>query len=747
MINRSGQRHLFLLICLALALGILFGYAPVLHHDFVNLDDPDYVSENPNVQPPLTVHKLAWAFTSAHAANWHPVTWLSHMFDCAVYGLNPGGHHLTNLLLHLANTLLLFALLRRMTGALWRSAIVAALFAWHPVHVESVAWISERKDVLSGFFGLLAIWGYVEYAGNLKWRKAWYAAALVLFALGLMSKPMLVTLPFVLLLIDCWPLQRLTGLSALRPLLVEKIPFFLLALLSSIITFSAQSEAGAVISLGDLTFSQRIANAVVSYIRYLGKMIWPAHLTIFYPIPDHWPLWEAGGAVALLVIITISVAALRRQYPYALVGWLWFLGMLVPVIGFVHVGFQAMADRYTYLPSIGIFIVAVWGLGDLASHWPVSARRLLPVLTSSILVVCLVLTRLQVRVWHDSITLFTHAAEAGSDRVYAFEHLGQSYLKLNRLDDAAAQFKAASELAPHSPKPLFYLGYICAREGSNSVAMQFLQKALANDPDYSPAHFEVANLLANQGKLTEAVAEYRDSIRLYPRAIEARQNLIKVLLQLGSYQEAAGELRALLRLDPDNAQTHDQLAGVLQKLGQPREAQTEYAEALDLDPNFIHAHLKLGLLLGQAGQFEEARKHFAQALAIEPTNDVALYNLGGLYAAQGNLANAASAFYQAARIKPADPDIRLRLGLVLMRAGKFTEAIAQLEQARDLTQAGDPAVLSLLDEAYAEAGRFPEAIQTAENARQLAIAQQKTSVADAAARRLEAYRAGKPYRE
>jgi tetratricopeptide (TPR) repeat protein len=814
-----AQTRLILLICLALVLGIVATYGPVISYDFVNYDDPSYVTDNPYVQGAFTPQKLVWAFTTFHTGYWHPLTWLSIMLDCQLYGVHPGGLHLTNLLLHIANTLLLFLVLRKMTGSIWRSGVVAALFAWHPLHVESVAWIAERKDVLSAFFWLLTMWLYAGYvnasrdaavrASNsernpeapspaiLRWSPTkFYLLTLSAFGLAVLSKPMVVTLPCALLLLDYWPLRRAAATngdsSGKRSsatwfrLMVEKAPFFLLAAMLGVVTLLGQQETGALIPLGELSFTERIANALVSYVRYLGKTIWPSHLVMFYSMPDAWPAWQVAGAVSILVIFTLLAWLCRERWPYLLTGWFWFLGTLVPVIGFVHVGLQALADRYTYIPSIGLFIIPVWGLADIAARWSAVARRGLEIATALILAACLVLTWFQVRTWRNSFTLFNHLADEGPDRAVALEFLGGSYVRLNRFDDAVAQYKAAAQAAPRSPIPPFYLGWLAARRGNTALAMNYFQQALANDPDYSAAHFEIANLLANQGKLAEAVPHYQASIRAYPRAVEARYNFGKVLALLGSFPEAAEQFKVALQLDPESAETHDQLGSVLQKLGQIDEAKAHYAEAVRLKPDFIHPRLKLGLILAEHGQPDEARAQFVKVLEIEPTNDVAFYNLGGLDAVQGRFPEAAAAFGEAARLQPNDADIHARLGGVLVLSGKYEEAIAQYreamrlkpdwpepmralaellatsrdpqwrngaeavllaEHARELTVGRDLGVLAALDEAYAEAGRFNDAIQTAEELRKLAVAGQQKEIAEAAAHRLDLYRAGKAYHE
>ena len=397
-------------VCGALAVAVVLVFSGALRCGFVDYDDPAYIVSNAEIQHGLTARSLWWALSTGAASNWHPLTWLSHILDAAIYGLKPAGHHLTSLLLHAANSVLLLLLLRRMTGALWRSAFVAALFALHPLRVESVVWVSERKDVLSGLFWLLAVWAYVRHVEEIRvgeaGRKGLYALAVALFALGLMAKPMLVTLPFVLLLLDWWPLGRRP--EGLKQLLTEKIPFFALAAASSVATYLVQQHGGAV-SHG-LPLGGRLANAVISYPRYLGKMFWPVDLSVLYPHPGRWPGGEVAAAGIFLVLTTgLAVWGARRR-PYLAVGWFWFLGMLAPVIGVVQVGLQSMADRYSYLSLTGVLIMVAWGANDLLGGDRIG-RWTLGILGGAAVAACVVLTPRQVGYWKDSETLFRHAVQ------------------------------------------------------------------------------------------------------------------------------------------------------------------------------------------------------------------------------------------------------------------------------------------------------------------------------------------------
>jgi len=782
-----------------LVLGTLAIYAPVVSYDFTTYDDPLYVTENARVQQGLSAATLLWAFSTGRGGNWHPLTWLSHALDWQLYGAWPGGHHLTNLLLHLANALLLFTLVRRLTRAPWRSALVAGLFAWHPLHVESVAWVAERKDVLSACCWWLALHAYVTYARQSRPRA--YRAALLWFALGLLAKPMVVSLPCALLLLDYWPLRRGgSGTSpwlpappedAPRPvpwhrLVLEKWPFFALAAASSVVTFLVQKSGGAVVSLAALPLADRLAHACLAYVAYLARTFWPRGLAVFYPLPESWSAVEASGAALLLAVVTAGAWVWRRRQPWLLVGWVWFVVTLLPVIGLVQVGLQFMADRYTYIPLTGLFLALVWGLAELVARGPAGLRTALQATGGLALLGCLALTALQVRTWQNAETLFRHALAVSPDRFTALNNLARALGKLGRIEEAAAHFEAALALRPGAPLPLYNLGLIAARQGDLERARARYEAALHSQPDYAPARFELANLLANQGQLEQAAAHYRACLRTAPGVPEVHRNLALVLVRLGALQEAVAHFRAALRLDPDQPEAHSQLAAALHKLGQPAAARHHYQQALRLRPDLVPARLKLGLLLAQQGQLASAEAHFRAALRFDPTNTLAHYNLAAAHAARGQLDQAAAEFAEVVRLNPADADARGRLGIVLLQAGRAetalpelrealrqrpdwveglwrlanllathpdpklrngAEAVALAERAAALTDRRDPLALAALDAAYAEAGRFEEAIRVAEQVRTWAATNNQPGLAEQATRRLECYRAGQAYRQ
>ncbi len=537
------QYHrLKLIVSLFLILAAVGPYWELQNHDFVNYDDNLYVTENYHVQAGLTWKGIIWAFTTTHASNWHPVTWLSHMLDCEIWGLYPGGHHLSSLLFHIVNTLLLFVVLERMTGALWRSACVAAFFALHPLHVESVAWVAERKNVLSTFFWMITMWAYIRYIERPGFSR--YLSVLLFFALGLMSKPMLVTLPFVLLLMDYWPLARLqieqsrgahipqsrkfkpTGYqrAVVLRLIREKTPFFTLAAVSGVVTFLVQQRGGSVASLANLPIDVRIANAMVSYVSYIGKMIWPRRLAVFYSHEGILPMWQVAGAILFLVCVSVLVIRAARRCPYLTGGWLWYLGTLVPVIGLVQVGAQSMADRYTYVPLIGLFIIIVWSVAELAARW--SYRRLvLATSTGIVLLTLMVCTLMQVSHWRNCISLFKHTLDVTGDNYVAHTSVGVALAGQGRLKKAVAHYSEALKIAPDLAITHNNLALALAELGRLEEAVTHFCQAVRIKPDYAEAHNNLGTVLHRLGRLEDAVAHYSEALRIEPDHTNARRNL------------------------------------------------------------------------------------------------------------------------------------------------------------------------------------------------------------------------------
>jgi tetratricopeptide (TPR) repeat protein len=626
--------RLDLIICLILILATVAVFWQLPTHDFVSLDDNIYVYENRHVQKGLTREGFFWAFTTFRAGNWHPLTWLSHMLDCQFSGLNPGRHHLTNLLFHIANSLLLFLVLRRMTGARWRSVFVAALFGLHPFHVESVAWIAERKDVLSTFFWFLTMWSYTFYTERTTAHR--YLMTLLFFALGLLAKPMLVTLPFVLLLMDYWPLHRVETFrstnnhearqfSALR-LIWEKVPFFALAAASSIVTMIAQKSGGAMSTLPTIPIKVRIANAFVSYIKYMVKMIWPSDLAVLYPYPETSSAWQAAGAGLLLICISASLIRASRRRPYLGVGWLWFLGTLVPVIGLIQVGAQAMADRYTYVPLIGLFILVTWGGYDMARRWRYS-RTVLNVAAVLSLLGVMFCTMSQVRYWKNSLTLFTHTLSITSNNWLVWNNLGVALAEKGRVEDAIRHYSEALRIWPDYAVVHLNLGKVLAEQEKFDEAIIHYRAALRIDPNFAKAHNHLGIVMTKQGKMEEAIDHYSKALRLKPDNAEVHNNLGILLDALGRMEEAIRHFSEALHIDSDYAKAHFNLAGALLHQKRVEEAVVHLYKAVRSNPDYEKAHLNLGIILMNQGKRKAAAFHFSEVARINPKNAKVYYFL------------------------------------------------------------------------------------------------------------------------
>jgi tetratricopeptide (TPR) repeat protein len=533
-------------VCIFLAVVIWVVFGQTLGHEFVNYDDELYVYENPVVQKGLTWEGFRWALTYGKIGHWHPLTWFSHMLDCQLYGMQAGGHHLTNLLLHGAAAVLLFLVLRRMTGFLWRSAFVAAVFAIHPLKVESVAWVAERKDVLSAVFFMLTLWAYRRYAQgrprvesressarsgslalDLRLSTFDYCLVLLFFALGLLSKNMLVTMPFVLLLLDYWPLGRLSSFTpqVLLRLVAEKIPLFVLTVGSCVATALVPEKLTA----ERLSFGLRLENAVVSYVTYLWQMIHPSGLACLYPNPTNYlPLWQVAGAVGLLLAISGAVWAFRQTHPCLVVGWFWYLGMMIPVIGIVQISYYAHADRYTYLPQIGLYLLLTWTAADLCAGWR-HRRWMLGGLATVILVALIFCARTQTSYWRNGESLWIHTLACTSDNVIAHNNLGNVFLQQGRLDEAIAHFQKALEINPDYEKAHYNLGTAFLQQGRLDEAIMHFQKALEIKPDYVEAHNNLGLAFLQQGRMDEAIAHYQKALEIKPDYAEIQNNLAWVL--------------------------------------------------------------------------------------------------------------------------------------------------------------------------------------------------------------------------
>ncbi|MBZ5621111.1 MAG: tetratricopeptide repeat protein [Acidobacteriia bacterium] len=717
-------------ICLALLVATFAVYAQVRQFDFVNFDDPEYVGANPHVRHGITLPAIVWAFTSGEAANWFPVTRLSHILDCQFFGLQSGWHHLTNVLFHALATVLLFVFLRRATDARWPSAWVAFLFELHPLHVESVAWIAERKDVLSAFFWFLALWAYVRYAERPTAGR--YLLVLLPFGLGLMAKPMIVTLPFVLLLLDIWPLRRapFSGLPLSqaqllwKKLLWEKLPFFTLSSAVAVITYQVQSSAGAVEAL-NVPLATRAGNALVSYIVYIAKVLWPDRLAVFYPYPPDLPVWKPVLAGLLILAITALVLGSLRGYPYLAVGWLWYLGTLLPVIGLVQVGAQARADRYTYVPMIGLSIMLAWGAADLVRRWPRRKAGVIA-LAAATCVSCVPLTWAQIEHWKNSETLFQHALEVTTGNDVAHHNLGVALSTVpGRLPEAISHYQAALRIKPNSARTHTDLGSALAKiPGRLPEAIGEFKAALEISPDSAIPHNDLGNALSKiPGRLPQAISEYETALRLNPDYPEAHNNLGSAMAKTGRLPEAIAQFEAALRLEPDDAEAHTNLGSALANLpGRLADAIAEYRAALRVEPNSAEAHNDLGSALAQTpDRLPDAIAEYEAALRLKPDYGEAHQNLGSaLVEIPARVPEAISEYEAALRIDPNSAETHYNFGVALSKIdGRAQDAIAQFEAALRINP-DYPAAHSNLGVALSNiAGRLPEAISHFEAALRL----------------------------
>jgi tetratricopeptide (TPR) repeat protein len=562
----EANKTVTIIISVLLVLSTFAVYWQVQDHEFLGYDDNMYVTDNLTVKAGLTKESVMWAFTTSSYFNWHPMTWLSHIFDYQFYGLNPKGHHLTNLFFHIANTLILFMVLLRMTGTLWQCGFVAAMFALHPINVESVAWIAARKDVLSTLFWLLTMWAYIHYANKPSIKR--FGLVFLFFALGLMSKAMLVTLPFVLFLLDYWPLGRLKFgqikdsdgstknniaiKSEILCLVREKIPLFLLVVGASIVTFISQKSVNAIQSMGSLSFSTRLTNAMVSYLEYLKKALWPKALAVFYPHPGNTlVVWKGMLCGIALVGITVIAIRLLRKAPYFAVGWFWYLGTLVPVIGIVQVGGQAMADRYAYVPLIGIFIVVAWGLPELMAKWS-SRGKVLAILAAMWIPTLMLMTWVQVGHWKNNITIFKHAIRVTDDNAIAHNNLGMALFDKRKLEESISHFMTAIKINPYYANPHYNLGNALLGTRRTKEAIFHYKTAIKLNPYDVDAHYNLGNALLGTRRTKEAIFHYKTAIKLNPYDVDAHYNLGFALAQKGNLREAVSHYRETVRLRPDH---------------------------------------------------------------------------------------------------------------------------------------------------------------------------------------------------
>jgi protein O-mannosyl-transferase len=642
--KKSAPSRTDLWISLALVIAILAVYSGVGSHQFVDYDDNDYIASNPHVRDGFTWSGIRWAFTSVDQSNWFPLTWLSHMLDCEWFGLNAGAHHLMSLAIHALATLALFAALKRLTKARWPSAFVALAFALHPLHVESVAWAAERKDVLSALFWCLTLWAYAIYAERPSRPR--YAAVLALFACGLMSKPMTVTLPFVLLLIDYWPLKRRA--------IAEKLPMFAMSAAASAVTFIAQRRGGAVAETVVAPLVSRMENALVSYAVYLENFFWPSNLAVFYPYvePAAWA-WISAGFV--LAAISVFVVAQRTARPFLAVGWFWYLGTLAPVIGLIQAGSQARADRYTYLPTIGISIMIAWACAEFVSN-----RRALAIAVTAIGVAWAVLTGRNVANWQSTETLFTHAIEVTDGNYVAYNNLGNLRRREGRFEDAAADFESAVRIQPSSADAQDNLGVALTALGRIDDAVPHLRDAIALRPDLAKPHIDLGSALMRSGHPGEAISEFERALAIDPQSGDAEYNLAGALASTGHRDQAMPHFEKALPFlvsattqNPDDADAHYNLGAVYGMIGRSSDAAAQFSEVVRLRPNDPEARYNLGVALSGEKQFDHAAEQFSAAIGLRPDYAAAHLALARALVSLGRTTDAIAEYSETLRLAPA----------------------------------------------------------------------------------------------
>jgi Tfp pilus assembly protein PilF len=715
---------LTLFVCTLLFAGTVFLFSRSLDYGFLNYDDPSYLTNNPYVQAGLTWPGLVWAFTGA-TDYWHPLTWLSHMLDWELYDEIPFGHHLTSILWHALNAVLVFLVFRRLTAAFWAAAFAAALFAWHPLRVESVTWVTERKDVMSGCFFLLTLWTYAAYADRRRivgHARRLYALTLALFLLGLMSKPMVVSLPLVLLLLDVWPLQRLPAaspspspfrslLARWFPLLREKLPFFALSAAISVVTILMQTSHGAFTLT--LPLDARLANAVVSCVRYLGKFLWPAELAVFYPHPGSWPLLVVAAALVLLATVTWFAWRQRTRRPWLLAGWLWFIVVLLPVLGIIQVGLQAMADRYTYLALLGIQLALIWSLRDFTVRPAI--RTLAAAAACLALTVCVVRTWHQQHTWRDSVSLFRHAIQVSDNNDGAHGFLAYTLLGLNQfdeaesearrslalnpdnttalftlaavhdyrnqLDDALARFQQVLDLRPHDSLARFRLGLTLLKQNKLADAIPPLATAASQDASYREAYLRQGFADVHSGRPAAAMVFFQAILAATPDHPDAHFGLALAFGKLGRDADAFTHLRRSAELRPDFAPVQIEVGLALLARRAPADAVTHFRHALAASPDFPMAHLGLGRALEQLGDFNAAVPHLEKALALDPDNAAIQRAWAVSLARRGRFADAVIHYQRALANLPDDASLHAELGFALLLDKRRDAAIAQFEHA------------------------------------------------------------------
>jgi protein O-mannosyl-transferase len=760
----QGRRWLAPAICFGLVAITWIVFGRTLGFDFFNYDDSFYVYQNPSISNGLTRAGFVSALTQPLVGNWHPLTSFSLMLDAQFFGLNAGGYHFVNVLLHTVTILLLFFVLRAMTGAVWRSALVAALFAIHPLRAESVIWVSERKDVLSGVFFMLGLGAYYRYARKPPALGGYLMVAAAL-ALGLLSKAMLVTFPFLLLVLDYWPLRRFSfspvtaaGEADESPtiaaraswLLLEKIPFLALAVAVSVATIVAQKQALS--TAQDWPLHWRVDNALVTIWIYLRQMVWPADLVVFYPHPKGTlSFWLVGASLVALVAVTALVFVSRKKYPYLITGWLWYLGMLVPVIGLMQVGAQAHADRYTYLPQIGIYLAVVWAIADLSARWP---ERKLILGTAAVLAITslMALSWRQVGYWSSTVRLWRHTLAVTTDNDVAERGLGTELLRLGQVDEAIAHDRAALRIRPGDANGRTNLANALLQKKEYPEAIKHYREVIGVRPNDSEMHRNLAKALYQSGAVDQAVAEFREALRIRPKDSDAAYSLGNVFLEKGDAKTAIPYFRKAVEANGKNVAGHYNLAIALQRNGDLEEAIAQFRQTLQIDPRNVPAHNNLAITFLKEGKTREAITEWEEALRLQPNNAEMHNNLAVALLDQGRIGEAVREWRETLRLQPDRVGTQTTLAWILATSPE--SAVRDATRALELAQhafhaAGDRNLLlfRVLAAAYAENAQFPAAIQTAEEGARRAEAQGQRSIVQLLEGDLALYEQGIPLRD
>ncbi|MGB8226155.1 MAG: tetratricopeptide repeat protein [Sedimentisphaerales bacterium] len=781
--DKTYKKPAVLVVCAVLAVITIIAYEPLRHNGFVGYDDDEYVLDCPQVRQGLTLETLKWAFAEPHFHNWHPITTLNYLIEYEFFGINAFGYHLTSLLLHIINSLLMLMILKKMTGAFWPSVFAAAVFAVHPLQVESVAWVAEQKNVISGLFWLLTIAAYIRYAE--KPAAGRYIVLLLVYGLCLMTKAIVVVVPFVLLLLDFWPLRRITR-NTMGRIIIEKIPLLISAVLLIVVTTLAQKSGGAIKTMPYFAFQYRLENAIVSYARYPVMMVYPVNLAVFYPHPGpKIALWQPLLAMLTLAVITGLVFYFGRQRRYLITGWLWYVGTLVPVIGLIQLGGQAMADRYMYLPMVGLLIIIAELLSEAAQKWR-NSRYVLFVISGVIFIVLIIVTRNQVRYWKDDFTLFGHAIDVTKNNENMHYNIGHAYQQKGQFEKAMEHYKEALRIEPGDLQAMNNLGVLLLSQKKTDEALKIFEKAVQLNSRYIDSINNLGLALREKGRVKEAMEKWQQVLDLEPMQPEAHYNIGVTMLRNGGYSQAVEHLRKALEKKRNWVEVYNYLGTAYMAIGQFKAAMDSYNEAIKLKPNDINIESNIALTLAKLGKTEEANQIWQRILARDPENFKAHYGLGRLLADKKQLDEAMEHFNKVLQAKPDWFEIHLMIADVYYKRKELTLAVQHLREAVrlkndcseamnllawieatakdisirnsdeavrfassacELTANKNPVLLDTLAVAYASAGRFNDAIKTAQTAVKLADEHKLTKLANEISEHLKLFKAKQTYYE